>query len=110
MAGAAGSSSKQTGARAVLTSFLPLVVCPFVASSFSHPLLCVLLSTPCCVVFFPPLVVSSFSHPLPRPAAAVLASCCCAGPLLQVVGTIGPACQSVDVQVAMLEAGMSAAR
>lgn len=28
----------------------------------------------------------------------------------QVVGTIGPACQSVDVQVAMLEAGMSAAR
>lgn len=28
----------------------------------------------------------------------------------KVVGTIGPACQSVDVQVAMLEAGMSAAR
>lgn len=28
----------------------------------------------------------------------------------KVVGTIGPACQAVDKQVAMLEAGMSAAR
>jgi len=35
---------------------------------------------------------------------------CCAVLSVQVVGTIGPACQSVDVQVAMLEAGMSAAR
>lgn len=36
--------------------------------------------------------------------------CCAYVCVLQVVGTIGPSCQSVDVQVAMLEAGMSAAR
>lgn len=93
MAGATRSSSKQTGARAC--SF---VVCaPLVVSSFVHPLLC-----PPAAVLAPLLLC--------WPPAAVLASCYCAGPLLQVVGTIGPACQSVDVQVAMLEAGMSAAR